>query len=140
MVVLNFEENWSAITEYIKNFVSQFGYSANMVSDGVPDDKITKAPPFIKVFAIPNPDSDNSTINNFANMQFTIFVAGVGSQDTKTSICNSVYLATAIRNSLLENTHLTKDTLTGSKIEPEALYNNYSLMSFELLSPYLEAV
>ena len=140
MVVLNFEENWTAITAHVKNYVSQFGYSENIVSDGVPDDKFVKTPPFIKIFAIPSPDSDNDVINNFAIMRFTIFVAGQSAQDTKSAICNSVHLATIIRNSLLENTHLTKDSLTGSKIEPEALYNNYSLMSFELLSPYLEAV
>lgn len=138
MVIQNFENTWTSITAFIKAQAVRLGLPEDSISEGNIGDKIgISDTPNIRILAIPDEGSIGHNLPNVENMRFVFFVTGSPSKQVKTAICNSVNLSLLLRQILLTEAGLLKDSLSGSRISPEALHSTYCVMSFEMLCPYI---
>lgn len=136
MVIRNFEDTWEQIETLLKANALMFGIDANAISSGEPDEAIAPNPPFIKIFAMPDIDNEIPAYTaEFEILRFTFFIAGTPADSLRHSIQNAVRLSLRVRKVLMRSNQ-GFILVNESKIAPQAVFSNYSLMSFDLTIPY----
>ena len=136
-MVMSFSNTWQSIEELLINNAESIGIESHQISSGEPDEAIAPVPPYIKIFALPDSEFESSIYSPECEfMRFTFFVAGASGASLRHSVQSSVALALRCRNFLINSIPaIIQDE--NSRIAPQAIFSNYSLMSFDIIVPFL---
>lgn len=136
-MVRSFSDTWQAVEELLVAGADSLGISASAISSGEPDEAIAPVPPYIKIFALPDSEFGSDSYSpELEFMRFTLFVAGLPGDSFRRSVQNAVQLALRARKYIIASLPaIIQDE--SSKIVPHAIFSNYTLVSFDLICPYL---